>query len=132
MTVFVDTSALYGLVDADDLAHARLTTALEALEGASLVTHNYVVVESVALVGQRLGPRFVRRFLLDVAAALEIVWVDETVHRSAVGAYLSSTADRPSLVDFTSFEVMRLDGIRTAFAVDRHFTEAGFEVIPSP
>jgi uncharacterized protein len=131
LTVFVDTSALYGLIDADDPAHARLAAELDGLESASLLTHNYVVVESAALVGQRLGSGFVHRLLLEALAAIELVWVDETVHRRATSAYLSSTARRPSLVDFTSFEVMRLHGIRTAFAVDRDFAAAGFEVIPS-
>lgn len=34
------------------------------------------------------------------------------------------------LVDFTSFEVMRIRDITTAFALDRHFADAGFELIP--
>jgi len=31
-----------------------------------------------------------------------------------------------SLVDYTTFEVMRREGIRQAFAFDPHFAEAGF------
>lgn len=130
MTVFVDTSALYGLMDADDPAHPRLTAALEGLEGASLLTHNYVVVECIALVGRRLGARFVRRLVLDALSAVEVHWIDESTHRSAVSAVLGSRSGRRSLVDFTSFEVMRLQGIRTALAVDRDFVDAGFDVIP--
>lgn len=117
-------------MDAEDAAHARLTTVLGGFEDARLLTHNYVVVESTALVARRLGRRFVDRLLLDTLAPVDIVWVDETLHRSAIGAYLSSAAQHPSLVDFTSFEVMRQHGIRTALAVDRDFADAGFEVIP--
>jgi predicted nucleic acid-binding protein len=35
-----------------------------------------------------------------------------------------------SLVDCASFEVMRLHGIRKAFAFDKHFREQGYELIP--
>jgi predicted nucleic acid-binding protein len=35
-----------------------------------------------------------------------------------------------SLVDFVSFELMRREGIRTAFTFDRHFAEQGFECVP--
>jgi predicted nucleic acid-binding protein len=35
-----------------------------------------------------------------------------------------------SLVDLVSFEVMRREGIDTAFAFDRDFERAGFQVVP--
>jgi uncharacterized protein len=62
---------------------------------------------------------------------VDVFWVDETTHGAAASAYLCSRASGPSLVDFTSFEVMRKLGIRTAFAVDRDFADAGFDVIPA-
>jgi predicted nucleic acid-binding protein len=37
-----------------------------------------------------------------------------------------------SLVDWTSFLVMRRRGISTAFALDSDFAAEGFEVIPAP
>jgi predicted nucleic acid-binding protein len=43
---------------------------------------------------------------------------------------LTSARRRLSLVDCTSFEVMRRLGITSAFAIDRHFVEQGFEVLP--
>jgi predicted nucleic acid-binding protein len=62
---------------------------------------------------------------------VEIVWVAEPTHSAAVSAYLAAGSSGPSLVDFTSFEVMRAHGIRVALAVDRDFAEAGFEVLPA-
>ena len=35
-----------------------------------------------------------------------------------------------SLVDCVSFEFMRIERIGTALAVDPHFAEAGFDVLP--
>jgi predicted nucleic acid-binding protein len=130
LTVFVDSSALYGVLDDTDPHHARLAQELQELRGRRLLTHNYVVIESAALIRRRFGAEAVRRLLLDVLAPVEVVWVDESIHRAAVSAFLASGANRPSLVDFTSFEVMRLRGIQLALAVDRDFADAGFEVVP--
>lgn len=129
MTTLVDTSALYVLLDADDFAHARVAEAFDRLASDALLTHNYVVVESAALLERRFGSGAVRRLLIDILAPVEIVWVDESIHRAATSAYFAAGARCPSLVDFTSFEVMRLRGIRQALALDRHFAEAGFELL---
>ncbi len=129
MTVFVDTSALYALLDGDDHSHRRVADAFQRLSGDSLLTHNYVVVESATLVKHRLGLEHARRLLRDILAAIDIEWIDESIHRAATSAYLAAGSNGPSLVDFTSFEVMRLHGITRALAVDRHFAEAGFELL---
>jgi predicted nucleic acid-binding protein len=129
VTVFVDTSALYGVLDDTDPHHTRLAHELRALKGRRLLTHNYVVVESATLVRRRLGAALTRRVFHDLLAPLQLVWVDESIHRAAVSAFVASGANRPSLVDFTSFEVMRLRGIQLALAADRDFADAGFEVV---
>ena len=54
MSVFVDTSALYALLDEADAHHVESSDALGRLIGTELVTHAYVVVEACALVGRRL------------------------------------------------------------------------------
>ena len=95
------------------------------------MTHNYVVVEATALVRHRLGSEFVKRLVTDILAPVETFWIDESIHNAAASAYLASGTTRPSLVDFTSFEVMRLRGIRIALAVDRNFADAGFELLPN-
>jgi predicted nucleic acid-binding protein len=131
LTVFVDSSALYGLLDESDPNSARVAEQLRALRGRTLLTHNYVVVESAALVRRRFGPAAVRRLLIDVLPPIEIAWVDESIHRAAVGAFLAAGAARPSLVDYTSFELMRVRGVQVALAIDRDFGRAGFDVIPA-
>lgn len=55
MRVFVDTSALYALLDEDDANHARAAKAFAELQGSELTTHAYVLVETLALVSRRLG-----------------------------------------------------------------------------
>ena len=45
MTVFVDTSALYALLSADDPMHRVAAGTFSTLATTELVTHNYVIVE---------------------------------------------------------------------------------------
>jgi predicted nucleic acid-binding protein len=130
LRTFVDTSALYALLDRTDPDHARTRAELDGLVGEPLLTHNYVVLETAALVERRLGRPLACSFLAGLLAPVEIAYVDEELHRAATSAYIAGDSNAPSLVDFTSFEVMRHAGIRRALALDRHFSDAGFEVLP--
>lgn len=127
MTVFVDTSALYAVLDRDDVEHSAAAKTLGSLlETDDLVTHSYVVVETTALVQRRLGMDAVRALADDLLPALETTWVDEELHSAAVSALLAAASRDVSLVDWTSFELMRRRSIGTAFAFDDDFTAQGF------
>jgi predicted nucleic acid-binding protein len=57
---------------------------------------------------------------------IEIVWVDETLHRQAV-ALLRERGDKNySLCDAASFVVMRMRGIAKSLTTDKHFRQEGF------
>jgi len=133
VTILVDTSALLAHLDRADRHHRSAVGWLAGPghdSGEGLLTHNYVVVESLALAQRRLGPDALRALLEDVLAIVEIVFVDEPTHRAAVGALLASPRRGPSLVDLVSFELMRERGIRAAFAFDQDFRRAGFDTVP--
>jgi predicted nucleic acid-binding protein len=133
VTTFVDTSALYALLDEDDRNHR---SAAGWLSGPGrdpaelLLTHNYVLVESAALLSRRLGSIAVRALLERIVPALLVVYVDELLHRNAVAAYLAGIRRRPSLVDWVSFQLMRERQLVQAFAFDRDFLSEGFRVVP--
>lgn len=52
------------------------------------------------------------------------------VDTSALYTLWREDRHRVSLVDCVGFEFMRIEGISVAFALDPHFEEAGFEVLP--
>jgi predicted nucleic acid-binding protein len=133
MTVFIDTSAFYALLDADDGQHqpAKQAWATLVSEAAALVCSNYVVVETTALVQNRLGMEAVRVFQEDVLPVVRTEWVDEPTHQAGVTALLTAGRRHLSLVDCISFDLMRRFGMRRVFAFDEHFAEQGFEVIPA-
>ncbi len=131
MTCFVDTSAVYAVLDRDDANHAAAASQFAAMRGEALVTHNYVLVETAALVQRRLGLAVLRRFFVDVVPVLRVVWVDEHLHTRASTEVMVAGRRRVSLVDRVSFEVMRACGITTAFVFDDDFRDEGFAVVPS-
>ena len=132
MKVFVDTSALYALLDADDRNHASAKATLNSCleQDTLLLSSNYVLVETIALIRRRLGMVAARRFCLEMMPLFRLHWVDEEVHSAALGTLLVAGSRELSLVDCTSFELMRRMGVDTAFAFDRHFQEQTFECLP--
>jgi predicted nucleic acid-binding protein len=132
MTVFVDTSAFLAVLDADDANHNRVRPIWEDLitREVRLVCTNYILLETFALVQNRLGMDAVRTFQNDILPIVSVEWIDETTHRAGVSALLTANRRRLSLVDCTSFETMRRLGINRAFALDQHFVAQGFECLP--
>jgi len=132
MSVFVDTSGFYAVLDADDEHHPAAKTAWVQLleDGASLLTSNYVLLETLALLQSRIGMAGVNRFTADITPVFETFWVDQEAHLSAHHSLLIAARRRLSLVDCVSFEVMRRLRIDRVFCFDPHFAEQGFEVIP--
>lgn len=97
-----------------------------------MLTHSYVLVETTALVQKRSGLAAVAKLRDAFMPAITVTWVDADLHRVALEATLSGSR-RVSLVDHTSFVLMRRRHIRRAFAFDDHFAREGFELeAPSP
>jgi uncharacterized protein len=130
--IFVDTSALYAVLDRDDQNHAAaVATWRELLEtDQTLLVTNYIIVETTALVQHRLGTEAVRVLAGDILIVLEVHWITENDHTHAQHALLATDRRKLSLVDCSSFHTMRTRMLRTAFAFDPHFREQGFELLP--
>ncbi len=132
MNMFIDTSALLAILDADDQNHAQAKVLwTEALEqNTDLICTNYVLLETFALVQRRLGIQAVRVLDQDVAPVLNVEWVNSTLHTMGVAMVLTAARRHLSLVDCVSFETMRRLGIQRAFTFDQHFADQGFECFP--
>jgi predicted nucleic acid-binding protein len=130
--IFLDTSAIYALADRrdphHDLAKARFQALLDA--GEEVLTHNYVLVEAMALVQSRLGLEAAVP-LADDCRAFHIEWVDEATHEEAIRRLARGGRRRVSLVDQVSFLVMRRRGVRVAMAFDADFEDEGFQILGS-
>ena len=130
MTCFVDTSALYAVLDADDANHALAASEWKSLleAGVALVTTSYVLVETIALLQHRLGLKSVHTFREDISPLLCVHWVDAPLHEAGLAAVLAAQRRQLSLVDCVSFAFMRAQALDGAFTFDPHFFEQGFVV----
>ena len=130
--MFLDTSALYAVLDSDEDNHARAARfwakIVDGEEG--LATSNYIVVESVALIQRRLGMPAVRAFTTDLLPMLSLLTISAEQHAVAVAAMLAANRRDLSLVDCSTFELMRRAGETRVFTFDGHFRQHGFEVVP--
>lgn len=129
VSVFVDTSALYALLDGDDAGHERAMRGSERILGEELLTHSYVIVETVSLVRRRLGAEAAMRLIDEVLPAIKVVDVDAALRGRAMAAYRAAVSSAVSLVDRTSFEFMRALAISEAWALDADFETEGFKLV---
>jgi predicted nucleic acid-binding protein len=113
--------------------HPRASAAWrELLDGEeTLLTSNYAILETFALVQSRLGMAALRVLAEDVLAVIAVEWIGEDEHQAAANAVLAADRLSLSLVDCTSFQLMRRLGVDTSFTFDRHFGEQGFRTLPA-
>jgi predicted nucleic acid-binding protein len=133
---FVDTSAFFGLLNTSDSWHRDALRIQRRLieEQWRLVTTNWIVAETHALVLARLGRARASEMLrqLDNDAAshqLALVSVqaeDELKAREIIYRYDDKDF---TLTDATSFAVMERLGIAYAFTFDRDFRQYGLDVL---
>jgi len=131
MSVFVDTSALLAVLDADDEFHPPARRTWEDLlqRAEDLFCSSYVLVECVALVQHRLGMAAVRALVEDILPVMRVHWVAPEEHEAAVSALLTAGRRDLSLVDCVSFDSMRRLGMLDAFAFDQDFADQGFRLM---
>jgi predicted nucleic acid-binding protein len=131
MSVFVDTSALLAILDADDDAHPAARRMWVGLlqRAEDLFCTSYVLVECFALVQSQLGIAALRVLVEDILPVIRVHWVSPEEHQAAVSALLTAGRRDLSLVDCVSFDSMRRLGVPEAFAFDRDFVGQGFQLL---
>jgi predicted nucleic acid-binding protein len=102
---------------------------LKKVRSEPLLT-NFIVAECHALALARLGASLARNWLLaNVWAVERVTDDDEAKAKEIIRKYVDKSF---SYTDATSFAVMERLGLRTAFALDPHFRQYGFQVIGLP
>ncbi len=127
--IFLDTSAIYALADKTDPNHITAYKKFYDIlkSGETFLLHNYILVESAALLQARLGLQSAFLFLKD-AQAFNVEWVDLEVHQEGVKELERIGKRGISLVDCTSFVVMKQRGVQNVLAFDPDFQDQGFTI----
>lgn len=132
MNIFVDTSALYALMDANDTHHERASAAwAEWLDQPiRFATSNSVLLEDTALIQHRLGLQAERDSYAELMPVLRVLWIDAELHKTAFRMVLAIGQRDFSLVDATNVELAHRLGTRTIFAFDSHYPGQGLDQRP--
>jgi predicted nucleic acid-binding protein len=132
MNIFIDTSAFLAILNASDRFHPPAREAWNELliSEVTFFTSNYILLETTALLQHRFGIEALRLFEGDLVPVIEICWIDQPIHEQGMSALLVANRRDLSLVDCTSFEIMRQSGLKKVFTFDPHFREQGFEALP--
>ncbi len=130
---FIDTSALYALIDRRDAHHEAVRAAVAAMlrSHGHLVTSDYVVTETLNLANARGGTHVALRILelLERTTGIHIEWIG-ALRFDETKAFFRKHADHGySFTDCSSFVVMRELRLTNALTTDRHFHQAGFRVL---
>jgi uncharacterized protein len=125
--MLIDTSGFYCFFDQNDRRHADARTFMQSADAR--LTTSYVLAELIPLcyarhLNQQKTPAFVSTLLQN--PLLEIVWVDEDLHRAAFTLLQERQDKTYSLCDAVSFLLMRERGIGEALTTDKHFEQEGF------
>ena len=120
MSLFVDTSIWYAAADASDRSNARSKAILKS--GETLVTSDHILVETWTLLHHKLDRKAADRLwegLRSGIAVIETVTLADLEVAWDIGV---SWRDQDfSIVDRTSFAVMRRLGIDQVASLDAHF-----------
>jgi len=125
--MLLDTSGLYCSLNVKDARHRDAAALLKS--ATTLLTHNYVLAELVALCNARgLDRRLSLEFVFGLAndSDISFVWVDAECHRSAMELLRARPDKGYSLCDAVSFVLMRQAGLTEALTTDHHFEQEGF------
>jgi predicted nucleic acid-binding protein len=128
--LFVDTSALLTLLDRADPRHPVTKDAFAGMALDDLLTHGYVVAESIAVARRRFGVDGVIALLDDLLPILELVPVDPALHAAAQARYRSALPSGTSFVDQVSLAVIARERVDAVFALDADLGSTGVKLVP--
>jgi len=121
---------MIALLDRADPMHGRVRATFEGLAGADLVTHGFVVAETVAVVRRRFGVDGMVVLIDDLLPACGILAVPPDLASSTLASYRESLPSGTSYVDQVSLGLMQQEGIREALALDLDLAANGVRLLP--
>jgi predicted nucleic acid-binding protein len=120
VSLFVDTSIWYAAADKTDVSNGRAKVILSG--GEPLLTSDHILVETWTLIRNRLGRRAADRFWEGLRSGVATIETVGTADLDSAWEIGRSYRDQDfSIVDRTSFAVMRRLGVERAASLDDDF-----------
>jgi predicted nucleic acid-binding protein len=130
--IFVDTSAIAAISFIKDEFHSKAELWFSDNQKENFVITNLVIMEILNWVRYRLG----KKRSIEIGERLysgngiEIIKITSEDEKNAWNLFKKFNGRGISMVDCTSFVVMKRLKIKKAFAFDSDFKKAGFAVLP--
>ena len=128
--IFIDTLFVIALINQRDEHHKEASELAEKYENQPLLTTDAVLLE----IGNALARNFkgqaveiIDDFL--TSNDVEIIHLTPELFDQGFSLYKKHQDKTWGLVDCISFEVMRMQKINSILTFDRHFEQAGFQVL---
>ena len=130
VSAFLDTGAIFALIDTDDQRHAAVRAIFDDRE-RTFVLHELILVETFSLITKRLYKQAALAAVGAFRASARVEKVSLSPDLLATGWQRCRrfTDKEWDWIDCVSFELMGRRGVREALALDRRFTQAGFTVL---
>jgi predicted nucleic acid-binding protein len=120
MSLFVDTSIWWAAADSSDLSNARAKAILKS--GEALITSDHILVVPWTLLHHRLQGKAAERFWEGLRSGIALIEAVGLADLEAAWEIGLSWHDQDfSIVDRTSFAVMRRLGTERVASLDSHF-----------
>ncbi len=131
MKVFIDTSAWLALEDRSDQFHSQAVKIADSLKKEHIpwITSEYVFLETVTLIRLRVSHHAAILFgeALLQSRLVEVVEIDAALRQKTWQAFKQYSDKKFSLVDCSSFALMREFNLTRVFSFDHHFDQMSFE-----
>jgi predicted nucleic acid-binding protein len=131
---FIDTNAFLALKDSNDEHHKKAKEIaqhlLEQTRKAGITT-DYILDETYTILRERAGHKLAVQFGEEVrlGSRMKIIYLNKELLDEAWHIFKKYKDKDFSFTDCTSFAVMQNHKIAQAFTFDKHFEQAGFEII---
>lgn len=130
---FVDTSFVVALVNKKDQNHSLALDLAERFAGPGIVTTDAILLE----IGNALSRNFKRESVEIIEHFLtsddvKVIHIHPPLFRKAFDLYKSHSDKLWGLIDCVSFVVMKELAITDALSADKHFEQAGFNILIRP
>ncbi len=130
--IFVDTSAIVALTFTKDSFHSRAELWFSDHQKENFIVTNLVIIEILNWVRYRLGKNKAIELgeKLYSGNGISVVKISPDDEKNAWNLFKKLDGKGVSMVDCTSFVVMKRLKIKKVFAFDTDFKKAGFELLP--
>lgn len=133
-TILADTSYWVALIDSNDQWHEKATAVSKSLSNDSILTTDEVLTEVLALFSAYSSTtrQRVLQFVLELinhTARVDVVEQSRASFLAGLSLYERRPDKSYSLVDCTSMQMMKDEGITESLSTDRHFIQEGFTIL---